>query len=145
MALPPENSKPATMKQMTTGPLTVVKLLIDSFSAIRQREPPYKGKKTHIRLITISPSHFCEKVRWALVWEFSGPTSDVQTIPTQDIMTSSVGCHPLVSPWLLFISQLHVTTYNLHPYLKSTAYSHASSALYSVSVLYTEERYYGGY
>ena len=32
------------------------------------------------------------------LWEFSGPTSDVQTIPTQDIMTSSVGCHPLVSP-----------------------------------------------
>jgi glutathione S-transferase len=54
------------MNQMTSGPLFVAKFMIDSFSTVRQREPPSKDKTTHIRLITISVSHYCEKVRWAL-------------------------------------------------------------------------------
>jgi glutathione S-transferase len=65
-SLPPENSKPSSSKQMSSGPLAVAKSLIGIFSTVRQRDPPSQDKTTHIRLITIAVSHYCEKVRWAL-------------------------------------------------------------------------------
>ena len=64
--LPVENAKPATLKNITSGPLAVAKFLIDNFSTVRQRDPPNEAKTCHIRLITISPSHYCEKARFVL-------------------------------------------------------------------------------
>lgn len=57
-----------TMKQASSGPLLVAKTLIGMFSTVRQSDPPSSApnKKDHIRLITISGSHFCEKARWIL-------------------------------------------------------------------------------
>lgn len=64
--LPHENSKPMDLKMLSSGPLAVAKFLIESFSTVRQRDPPYESKDCHIRLITIGVSHFCEKTRFAL-------------------------------------------------------------------------------
>lgn len=64
--LPVENAQPMKLKQVSSGPLAIAKFLIETFSTVRQREPPSKSKTCHIRLITISVSHFCEKVRFAL-------------------------------------------------------------------------------
>ena len=64
--LPVENAKKATMKRMSSGPLAVAKFLIETFSTVRQRQPPSKDKTCHVRLITIGVSHFCEKARFVL-------------------------------------------------------------------------------
>jgi glutathione S-transferase len=67
-SLPPENIQPASSAVFKSGPLLVCKKLIQTFSTNDpQRQAPLHSKKTrHVRLITIGPSHFCEKVRWAL-------------------------------------------------------------------------------
>ena len=76
--LPLENAKPSNAKSLTSGPLAIAKFLIDTFSTVRRRDPPpladddddgttKKIQKTcHVRLITISASHFCEKTRFVL-------------------------------------------------------------------------------
>jgi len=66
--LPVENTKPADRSQVTSGPLGVANFVVSMFSTNeRQRASPDEGKKTsHIRLVTIGVSHFCEKSRWAL-------------------------------------------------------------------------------
>jgi hypothetical protein len=52
---------------MSSGPLVVAGFLVNQFSSVnRQREPPSSQKTNHIRLVTILPSPFCEKARWAL-------------------------------------------------------------------------------
>jgi glutathione S-transferase len=65
-SLPPENAETMSMKQSSTGPLAVAKACIGIWSTVRQCPPPSEHKTAHIRLITISVSHYCEKVRWVL-------------------------------------------------------------------------------
>lgn len=73
--LPIENLRPTDPKFWSTSlPLKTCQKLITTFSCsidgkrVRRRNPPSPNKKRHkhIRLITIGPSHYCEKVRWAL-------------------------------------------------------------------------------
>lgn len=68
MNLPPEDLKKTNPKLLQSGPLAVAGFLINAFSTVRKTTPPSHGAKktTHIRLITISVSHYCEKVRWIL-------------------------------------------------------------------------------
>lgn len=64
--LPTENAKTSKMSELSKGPMGFAKSMIGLFSTVRQRSPPKSEKTKHIRLITISASHFCEKVRWVL-------------------------------------------------------------------------------
>ena len=64
--LPLENATPSNAKRLSSGPLAVAKFLIETFSTVRPRDPPSPHKTCHLRLITISASHFCEKTRFVL-------------------------------------------------------------------------------
>jgi hypothetical protein len=64
MSLPPEDLEKTEPKEIQSGPLAVAGFFIRTFSTVRKSEPPSEAKTTHVRLITISASHFCEKVRW---------------------------------------------------------------------------------
>lgn len=81
--LPPENIQRTPNIIFNSGPLLICKKLIQTFSTNDTQRPPpvapdINVKKTrHVRLITIGPSHFCEKVRWALDILDSDPESDV--------------------------------------------------------------------
>ncbi len=69
-ALPTENIATTKPGVFQSGPLKACKILIQKLSTnTRRRDPPsssYPKKTKHVRLITIGPSHYCEKVRWAL-------------------------------------------------------------------------------
>ncbi len=70
-ALPAENIETTKPKVFQSGPLKVCKSIIQKLSTNNnKRDPPslphYPKKTKHVRLITIGPSHYCEKVRWAL-------------------------------------------------------------------------------
>ena len=67
--LPPEDLKVMPRTSITFGPLGIARIIINLFStnpssSTAQRDPPSKYKTKHIRLITILPSPFCEKIRW---------------------------------------------------------------------------------
>lgn len=65
--LPPMNTKPMTEAEISSGPLRVARSLINTFSTVQyQRDAPNPSKTKHIRLITITLSHYCEKIRWGL-------------------------------------------------------------------------------
>jgi glutathione S-transferase len=77
MSVPPEDLKKTSPQLLQSGPLAVAAFFVNAFSTVRKSPPPpatphgggggpVKKKTTHIRLITISVSHYCEKVRWAL-------------------------------------------------------------------------------
>lgn len=74
-SLPTENLTPAQMKRLSSGPLAVAKFLIETFSTVRQREPPIPSKTSHIRFITIGVSHYCEKARFVLDHVEANPDS----------------------------------------------------------------------
>ncbi len=90
--LPKENLTPTNPKFYQKAPVSICKSLIEIFSTNnRQRHPSWANKEClttdnsrveydhpsygtikctsspiHVRLITIGPSHFCEKARWGL-------------------------------------------------------------------------------
>jgi glutathione S-transferase len=72
--LPKENLPSTNAKFYERPPISMCKALIENLSTNkRQRHPSWANKEKynvnqlhHIRLITIGPSHFCEKARWAL-------------------------------------------------------------------------------
>jgi len=68
--LPAENIPQTKPKHLSKGPLAFFRILLDNFQTVDSQRPKpagQAGKKTkHIRLITIAPSHYCEKVRWGL-------------------------------------------------------------------------------
>ena len=76
--LPPEDLRPTSSAQITKfGPLSIARILINLFSGTGQRDPPSDSKTHHIRLITIGPSHFCEKGRWGLDLVEADPNSPI--------------------------------------------------------------------
>lgn len=65
--LPSENIPQTKSKHLKKGPLASFRVLVDNFQTVDAQRPKPANKKTkHIRLITIAPSHYCEKVRWGL-------------------------------------------------------------------------------
>jgi len=82
--LPPMDLRTTPKRSITSGPLGVARLIVSLFSygggglvpstdcSMPQRDPPDSNDKVkssnwrHIRLITITPSNYCEKARWAL-------------------------------------------------------------------------------
>ena len=66
--LPPRDTTAMTSSSICgLNPLSVARVIIGFFSTIDvQRESPSSKKTTHLRLITIGISPFCEKVRWGL-------------------------------------------------------------------------------
>jgi len=65
--LPPMDTEPMRMSEISSGPLSVARTLINTFATVKyQRDPPNVSKTKHIRLITVTVSHFCEKIRWGL-------------------------------------------------------------------------------
>ena len=48
------------------GPLAVAKRIVDLFYAPGELPPPSPAHTVHLRLVTISVSHYCEKARWGL-------------------------------------------------------------------------------
>lgn len=95
-ALPPENIQRTSTAVFDSGPLFICKKLIQTFSTNdTQRPPPRIGnsKKTkHVRLITIGPSHFCEKVRWAL--DILDSDADSEVYYTEDAHPPFLSCIP---------------------------------------------------
>lgn len=75
MSLPPHQPEKMSPAVVNSGPLGVAGFIIDTFSTVRKSEPPLAGKTSHIRLITINASHFCEKARWVLDILHSDPES----------------------------------------------------------------------
>jgi len=77
--LPKENLRPTDPQAWKKVPaFKVCKQLITSFSTTtRHRNPPNPNKTQHVRLITIGPSNFCEKARWALDILDNDPASPV--------------------------------------------------------------------
>jgi len=62
-----QNIKPSSPKLFTLPPIRVAKSLYDTFQTTQYTNtPPHPNKTKHVQLITIGPSHFCEKVRWGL-------------------------------------------------------------------------------
>ena len=61
-----QNVKPTKARHLKKGPLALAKFLVDLFAQVKPRSPPSSTKTRHGRLITITPSHFCEKGRWGL-------------------------------------------------------------------------------
>lgn len=84
-SLPVENIRQTRTKDLTRGPLSVAKTLVDSFSSVKGRRSPTSipvedggvAKTRHVRLITVGLSHYCEKVRWSLDLLESDPKSDI--------------------------------------------------------------------
>jgi len=75
-SIPPENIRQMTTSAIRKGPLSSAKFIVDSLqSTTAQRSPPNDKKTTHIRLISIPLSHYCEKVRWGLDLIESNPTN----------------------------------------------------------------------
>ena len=67
--IPPEDLRVTPKKFITSGPLGIARLFVNLFSTTKNQcnPPPSSKKKTkHVRLITILPSPFCEKIRWIL-------------------------------------------------------------------------------
>lgn len=67
ITLPVENVRRTKAKFLDHGIFRAVKLLMRAFqSSTQEREcPPGKSIESHVRLITINFSHYCEKVRFA--------------------------------------------------------------------------------
>jgi glutathione S-transferase len=66
-SLPIQDTAPVRKHHLHKGPLLIIKFIYDLFTHVTVRTPPPNpNKKIHLRLITIRPSHFCEKARWAL-------------------------------------------------------------------------------
>jgi hypothetical protein len=65
--LQPMDMRPLPAKMVYRGPLGVARIICSLFTKPGgQREPPSPQKTEHVRFITITMSHYCEKVRWAL-------------------------------------------------------------------------------
>lgn len=66
--LPKEDLIPTKSKFWSSPLFSTVKKLVTTCSSSGQIrcDPPSFNKTKHVRLITIGPSHFCEKARWAL-------------------------------------------------------------------------------
>ena len=61
------NLKPTTEIAWNAGVFRTIKAYVNLYSTTdRQRNPPCDSKTQHVRLVTIGPSHYCEKARWAL-------------------------------------------------------------------------------
>lgn len=66
-SLPIQDTLPVRKRHLHQGPLLIIKCIYNLFTHVTVRTPPTNPNKTiHLRLITIRPSHFCEKARWAL-------------------------------------------------------------------------------
>mmetsp|Transcript_14692 Transcript_14692/g.27613 ORF Transcript_14692/g.27613 Transcript_14692/m.27613 type:complete len:403 (-) Transcript_14692:4387-5595(-) len=96
--LPIQNIKATPAHMWKTGVFKVCKLIITSFSTTERRRkhpimtmtPDGTGttrKSQHVRLITIGPSHFCEKARWAL---------DILDSDVSSPIFYTENCHPPV-------------------------------------------------
>jgi len=131
LVLPTENLSPTHPKVLERGPLHSAKYLLQTFSTnARQRHPPtttptthkitttaapnlsvpaqnQTRNKSHIRLITIGASHYCEKVRWGLDLLEADPKSDVYytedahppvlaTIATLEVSGGAASMTPMV-------------------------------------------------
>jgi glutathione S-transferase len=76
--LPKMNVTPTPDKTWNSGIFKIIKVFINSCSTTtRQRNPPSDGKTQHVRLVTIGPSHYCEKARWALDMLDNDPVSPI--------------------------------------------------------------------
>jgi len=57
--------RPTSNKQTPPKSIQIVKFLCqNTANTAAQRNPPSEAKTDHVRLVTIGPSHYCEKVRW---------------------------------------------------------------------------------
>jgi glutathione S-transferase len=64
--LPLEDIRQTKSFSKAPTPIKVAKGLCDILQIAGKRASPSTLKKDHIRLITIGPSHYCEKARWGL-------------------------------------------------------------------------------
>ena len=64
--IPVENLRQTKSFDKAPTPIRVAKALCDTLQTAGKRAPPSSTKTTHVRLITIGPSHYCEKARWGL-------------------------------------------------------------------------------
>ena len=71
-----QNVRPTKARHLKKGPLAVAKLFVELFSQVKPRSAPSPTKTRHGRLVTITPSHFCEKGRWGLDLVENDPHSD---------------------------------------------------------------------
>jgi hypothetical protein len=123
LELPIQNMKPTPIHLWKTGIFQVCKVIITSFSTTdRRRKHPlhllplleegvggeqHVVKSQHVRLVTIGPSHYCEKARWALDILDKDVTSPIyytenchppvfQSIETLDMSQGAASMVPMV-------------------------------------------------
>lgn len=118
LELPIQNMKPTPIRMWKTGIFQVCKIIITSFSTTdrRRKHPLLEGgagggephiKSQHVRLVTIGPSHYCEKARWALDILDKDVTSPIyytenchppvfQSIETLDMSQGAASMVPMV-------------------------------------------------
>lgn len=84
-----KQTKPAMMR---APKFVFAKWLVNTFSSCSERDPPSSTKTIHIRHITIGPSHYCEKARWALDMAEDDPNNPIYY--TEDSHPSGFNAFP---------------------------------------------------
>ena len=106
--LPEMDVTPTPNRAWNSGVFKVIKVVVNSCSTTdRRRNPPCEGKTQHVRLVTIGPSHYCEKARWVLDILDNDPHSPIyhtenahppflQSLETLPLSNGSVSMVPMV-------------------------------------------------
>mmetsp|Transcript_18154 Transcript_18154/g.26935 ORF Transcript_18154/g.26935 Transcript_18154/m.26935 type:complete len:343 (+) Transcript_18154:173-1201(+) len=106
--LPEMDVTPTPDRAWNSGAFKAIKVVVNSCSTTsRRRNPPCEGKTQHVRLVTIGPSHYCEKARWVLDILDNDPHSPIyytenahppflQSLETLPLSKGSVSMVPMV-------------------------------------------------